>query len=173
MVNEPRSFWQGDTVSWSESFDEYPSTEGWVLSYFFSRADDSREVIAVGQPDGSHLVTITADESQLFLAGQYRWQARVASAPQNYTVGSAPIEVIPSLNAQVETRTSSQVTLDAISAVMEGKASRDQSKISVGGQSLDRMTWEDLLKAHQYFSNKVKRQRVAAGEDSAVTVGIF
>ena len=158
---EPTSFWQGDTVSWARSDSEYSSADGWALTYLYSRADDARQVVGAGQADGSWIMTIAPTASALYLPGAYRWQARVSKAAEVYTLGQGGLDVIASLDTAIETRSGAKVILDAIDAVLTGKADRDQLKITINGQSLDRFTWSDLTAARSYYASKVAREEQA------------
>ena len=175
---EPQGFWQGDTVAWSRTLDDYSSADGWALEYYFSRKDDVQTLTGVGQADGSWVMTIPPATSAQYLAGEYRWQSRVSKSGEVYTVGTGRMDIAPSLDAAIETRSNARVILDAIEAVLVGKATKDQAKITIGGQSLDRFSWSDLNTARGYYRSLVNREddnrRVRDGRNSRAYVqGIF
>lgn len=166
----PNAFWQGDTVSWTKDIDQYRSTDGWTLTYLFSRSTDNKTVTAVGQADGTYLVTILPAESALWLPGQYRWQGYVEQAPERYTIGAGSLQCIESLDAAIETRTHAEKVVDALEAVLEGKASSDQLKVSIGGKALDRMSWEELTSALRYYKSELVKEQA---NDASRSGGLY
>ena len=58
-----------------------------------------------------------------------------------------------------------QEILDAIRACIHGTANRKAKQISIAGRSLSSFSFDELIKAEQYFANRVA---ATAGQGQAV-----
>lgn len=173
-TNEPLELRAGDTWEWRrEDLTDYPAGT-WTLTYRFKKASGGFEVVAAA--DGlSHAVTVTAATSAGYASGDYTWQAQVASGTTKYTVDSGTLKVLPSLFATAATvasdqRTHAKKVLDAIEAVIEGRASLDQQEYQIGGRMLKRTPITDLLKMRNFY--KGEYQAELASEKLANGLGI-
>lgn len=160
----PRRFVRGATVQWYENHADFPPST-WTLSIAFVKADDKQEITATA--DGSqHLVTIDADASAAFAPGSYRYRIRVvddSTTPDTVYVLEEGTMVVEEDFFDVESghdgRSFAARALEAIEAVMEDKASSDQSSFSVGGQQLTRYTWDELNDMRNRFAWEVRREQ--------------
>jgi hypothetical protein len=140
-ANEPKSLVEGDTWKWKRSdLTDYPSPT-WVLKYEFKNASANFEITAV--QDGSTTgfsVVVAAATTAAYVAGKYAWSATVTSGAERYTVDGGVLEVIRDFNdnTNFDGRTHARKTLEAIEAVIEGRASRDQQEYSIGDRTLKR-----------------------------------
>jgi hypothetical protein len=60
-----------------------------------------------------------------------------------------------------DTRTNAKICLDAIDAVMLGKATRDVMQTTIAGQSIGRMSWAELLSAKSFYQDRVDSEVAA------------
>lgn len=172
---EPDSFIAGDTVKWTKSTADYPAPI-WTLTYEFRGT--ARHTVVCTANGSDFLATISATVSATFTPGDYAWFAQVSFGSEKYTIGSGTVSVKtnPSIGTEAQDRRShAKKMLDAIEAMMEGNASREemQYEVSLPGGSLRRLwfcTKEDLIKFHSHYAALVRQEqnaeRLAQGKPS-------
>lgn len=165
---EPQSFTAGDTVKWTKSLPDYPASAGWALAYTFINA--TGKFSASGTASGSDFdVTISATTSAAIAAGEYYFEGYVTKASERFRVDTGMITVSPNL-ATVSTfdgRSHARKTLEAIEAVIEGRATTDQQEYSIGNRSLKKMPIADLI----VFADKYRTMVNAEDNAAAIAAG--
>lgn len=163
LTSEPTEIVAGDTVVWVRSFSDYPATSGWSLSYVLRNSTTKQEIDAA--PDGSGFqVALDAATTASWNPGLYEWRAYISKDAERYTVAAGSLTVRPNFagDGQVDPRTPNQRDLDAISAVLSGRASSDVQEYTVGGRQLKKMTIAELLKLQQVYAYRVARENGTA-----------
>lgn len=162
-TREPREFTAGETVQWLKSLDGYSSADGWALTYYF-RGAGRFDVTAEAQADGSFLATITPDAVQQ--PGVYYWQAWAAKGEEKHVVAEGRSEARQSLADAVENydgRSKAQQILDAVDAMLAGKATLDQQEYTIGdgdsSRMLKRIPIPELVKLRETYARIVARER--------------
>ena len=112
-------------------------------------------------PDGdNHLVTIT--DANISVAGEYTVQGYVKNGAERHTVYSGRITVTPDLTALSGTtydgRTHAQRVIDAIEAVIEGRATKDQEEMWIDRNRLVRTPFETLMKIRDRYRQELAAQ---------------
>lgn len=165
---EPSTVNAGDTWRWTRSLDDYPASEGWVLSYTLINGTAKISISATASGD-DHAVTVSAATSAGYTAGTYDWRARVTKAGEVYTVGEGRLTVRNAYaGSTFDARSHARKTLDAIEAVIEGRASSSTLEYSIAGRSLKHIPVSDLLALRDRYRAEVKREDAAA----AVAAGL-
>jgi hypothetical protein len=152
---EPSSVNAGDTWRWTRSLADYPASAGWALSYTLINASAKITISAAATTAG-------------YAAGTYDWRARVSKAGEVYTVGEGRITVRNAYAASTfDARSHARKTLDAIEAVIEGRASSSTAEYQIAGRQLKYIPVPDLLALRDKYRAEVKREdaiaAVAAG----------
>ncbi len=151
---EPALITQGDTVKWKKTFADYPADDGWQLQYILGGASD--QVLSFGTEiiaDGKGFLITIADSSS-FSVGDYWWQAKISKSGEIYTVAEGILKVISTASTYKQLLHITTV-LDAIEAVIQNRASKDQESYSINGRSLSRTSIPDLI----ILRNEYLRQR--------------
>ncbi len=179
---EPESFAAGDTVVWTKDLSDYlPAT--WTLAYLLvpqfttsaGVAINPTTVTATDNGDNTHLATISATTSGGLAVGAYKLVGRVTASGVVYTVYTGNLDVAPDpADTSYDARSHVKKTLDAINAVLESKASKDQEAWSTAdGRSLSRYSYEDLLKLKDKYDDLWNREKqkidIAAGKGASKT----
>ena len=170
LTEEPTEITAGDTVTWKISLSDFLASDSWVLTYALVKTNKLIEITASADGD-DHLVeelpTTTADWDP----GIYHYQAYVTKGTERYQVGEGTIEVLEDFAASTgyDNRSHAKKVLDAIEALLEGKADQDQLSYSIGGRSLSRFSWDELISARNtYRSMYVAEERKAGRLSSKV-----
>lgn len=173
-TNEPLKLRAGDTWEWKRSLSDYPAGT-WTLKYRFKNAAGGWEIIATA--DGTdHLVTVAAATTTGYASGKYAWLAWVEAGTEKFTVDQGTVEVLPDLRtgtatAALDTRSHARKVLDALEALIEGKATRDQMAYTINGRSLTRMSPEELIKWRSFYKSEVAREERAEAIASGIGGG--
>lgn len=145
---EPDSIRAGDTWQWrrEDLATNYPAST-WTLSYVFKNAAKGFGFSATA--DGAFFaVDLPASETEGLTAGTYRWAAQVVNGDEKHTVGIGTTEVLADVftnpDQAADLRSHNRIVLDAIKAVIERRATRDQERYSIAGRELWRTPIADL-----------------------------
>ena len=120
-------------------------------------------------------LTISATTSGGLAVGAYKLVGRVTASGVVYTVYTGNLDVAPDpADTSYDARSHVKKTLDAINAVLESKASKDQEAWSTAdGRSLSRYSYEDLLKLKDKYDDLWNREKqkidIAAGKGASKT----
>lgn len=155
---EPNSIIPGDTVKWTRTFADFPPSAGWALNYELLNAQHRYEIAATA--DGhAHRVVVSAQTTQGYEPGSYDWRARVTNAEEVYTVATGRLTVTPSFGSATDIRSHARCTLQAIEAVLEGRATSATAEYEINGR---RLKYIPLIELHAL---RTKYQREVAAEE--------
>jgi hypothetical protein len=106
-------------------------------------------------------------------AGNWYYQSYVEKLTEKIHIASGVIAIIVDYSATgtVDPRTWEEITLDAIRAVIQGRATANQSSVKVGDKELRYYSFDELLRLEESISARVDRlRRAAAGEPPQTAV---
>lgn len=177
-TKEPTEIIAGDLIKWkiAESSD-YPLASSWVLTYAFVMAGNQFEIVCTDNGDNYHLATITAAISAKLKAGTYKWQSYITLSDERYFVDSGSLVIQPNfaaLDGGHDDRSHWAIVLDNVEAVIQGRATRDQSSYTVAGRQLSRTPVADLIvlydKAKSNVASEERAERIALGLGNSGTI---
>lgn len=163
----PAELIAGDTWEWTRDLSDYPAGT-WSATWWFEKADKNFSVAGTAS-GATHAAAVTAATSGGYGVGRYRWRLSVTDGSARHTVEEGWLEVLPNpaADGNYDHRTHARRVLDAIEAVIEGRASQDQSSVSIGGRSLARTPIPDLLVLRDKYraeaQSEANAERIAAG----------
>ena len=165
-AREPREIVIGITLKWTREFCDYPASE-YSLTYYFRGAGQGFDAAAT--PDGdSFAVTVAAATTAEMSVGTYYWQAVATKDGETFVAGEGEARAVASLAAvaatvAVDGRSPAKKTLDAIDAMIAGKATLDQQEYMIdtgaGARSLKRIPVADLIELRKTYARIVARER--------------
>lgn len=159
---EPSSVAAGDTVTWRRTLDDYPASAGWALGYVLINGTAKVTISSTASGD-DHLVSVAASTTTGWTAGTYAWRARVTKGAEVYTVGEGRMTVRPSFGASTfDARTHARKTLEAVEAVIEGRASSAVLEYEIAGRRLKNIPVAELLSLRDRYRTEVTREEAAA-----------
>ena len=164
-TTEPLKFRAGDKVQWQKSFADYPASESYVLKYYLVISGANLITITADPSGDNHLITIPAATSASYAVGRHTYQARIEKDTEKHTVGTGIIEVLADLSADAsgaDYRSHVKQVLDALEAMLVGKASSDQLSYSIAGRSLSKFSPEELYTwRNKYRAEYLREERKA------------
>lgn len=174
-VVEPGELIIGDRWAWKRKDlnADYPNT-GHTLKYSARlETDGSYEIQLTATADnGDYLIEVSQSDTISYAAGVYHWQAYITrnADSERITIGNGAFEIKANRDvATTDPRSQAKIVLDAIEAVIAGRATKDQESYSVQGRSLARTPIPELLVLRDTYRAEVFREEQArklkAGED--------
>ena len=154
----PAKIVAGTTVSLRRSFSEYPASEGWAYKLYLAGLSPINKD---GTADGNDfLVELTATDTGGLTAGSYRYIERVTKGTEVFEVGSGRLQILANLATAVsqDMRPHPRIVLDAIEAVIEGRATKDQMGYQIAGRALSLTPIADLLLLRMRYKDEVSQQ---------------
>lgn len=163
-TTEPVAIRAGDTWRWKRTLSDYAATT-WTLSYTLF---NSAGIISItASADGvDHLIDVAPETTDDYTAGRYDWVAHVTDGTDKFQVGAGSMQLLPDLAAvsTYDGRSHARTVLDAIDALIEGRATSGQIDLvstAVDTESITKRP-ELLLKWRQYYAAAVASEEQAA-----------
>ena len=166
MAGIPKSTTAGTTLALSLALTAYPAPD-WSATLILRGA---QSIDLTSRPDGKlHTFTTAADVTASWKPGDYWYSLRVTDGTEVYEVETGTLTVDPDLAAvsEFDGRTHAERTLQAIEAVIEGRASKDQDSYRINNRELRRTPISQLLKLRDVYRQEVRRLRASRrGKDT-------
>lgn len=160
---EPSEIVVGDFLQWKKTdLAEVYDPSLYTLEYHARIAGGANE-ISITATDGGDYFLISANSSvtEDYNAGFYHWQAEILrnSDSNRIVVDRGTFEVLADLDVNSsDPRSHAEKMLSKIQGLLEGKADQDVSSYSIGGRSLTKLSFEELIEAEKYFQEKVRQE---------------
>lgn len=174
---EPTSAVAGDTWLWSVAYADFPSSEGWTLSYAFRGAGsldtEASEVVA---GTGDVTVTIPATRTADLTPGTYYWTCTATGsgsyAGRKHTAATGVLEVERNLalTAEGDALTWEERTLPVVEAALTGKLTDDMASYMIGGRQVVTIPVPELVKLRAQLRREIARQRGRPWQQHLVTL---
>lgn len=160
-LTEPTELVAGDTAKWRVYEQDYlPGT--WTISYSFVSSLGRIQITGSNNGDNTHLITATAATTADWSPGSYYYQVYATSGSERYCLREGYIEIKANFathSAGLDARSHTKKVLDALEAMIEGKASKDQAGYSIAGRSLQRMSPSELIDWLEHYKAKWQREQ--------------
>lgn len=165
----------GDTLEFLTSVDEYPPADGWTFKIRIApRAVGATPITLTATTSGTeYLIQVAPATTANWTAGNYSWTSWVEKAGARYTVESGTLEILanPATATSSDLRSHARVVLEAIEAVIEGRATKDQEEYTIGQRSLKRTPITDLLALRDKYRAEVfAEEQAESGAGSRLVV---
>lgn len=179
---EPETVVVGDYIQWrrTDLSSDYPNT-GYTMTYVARiTAGGANEIQLVGTAYGSDYVfTVNSATSANFNPGFYHWQLEALRQSDNnrIVIDRGFFTVVVDLdNNNADPRTHAEIMLGKIKSLLEGKADADVANYSVAGRSLTKLSFDELIKARDYYqeeyNKEVQTQRISKGQATGTTIKV-
>jgi hypothetical protein len=161
--NVPTQIMQGDTLLWTASYPDYPSSV-WTLTVTLINEVGKIEVVGTPEADDSYIFEVDALTSAGYAPGNYRWTDKVTDGTKVYTLSSGCSTVLTDISQSdtFDGRSWAERALEAVEAVIENRASADQEAYSIQGRSLSRTPLTDLWNLRTALQSIVSSEGCAA-----------
>lgn len=180
-TSEPNELQLGDFWAWKRTdlSTDYP-TASYALSYEFNLVDGSTATnftLTATESNDEYIIEVSNTTS--YTSGEYNWVSYITRSSDSARIKLS--EGFTEIQENYATTTSSvrshaKKVLDAIEAVIENRATMDQSSMSIAGRSLSRLTIDELLQFRDRYKaeylKEVKKARIKNKKDSGNTIKV-
>jgi hypothetical protein len=160
---EPTQLVIGDRWLWKRTDlgSDYPPAS-YSLKYSLRLHSTGTEIeITANESGNDYLVEVASATTAGYTAGFYAWQAYIirTSDSERVRIGSGTVEVLANRDSATgDPRTHARIVLDAIEAVIESRATKDQEEYSINGRSLKRTPLDALVKLRTHYRAEVNAE---------------
>lgn len=155
----------GDTWDWTLNLQDYDPAV-YTLKYFL-RGPNTLDIVATASGTAFNAKTLSAATAVLS-AGIYAWSMCVFDASNNRTeLDRGQVEVLADIageTAGLENRSWVKVSLDAVRAVLTGRASRVEKQYMINGREVQLLSPQELIALEGYLSSRYRREQVESGQ---------
>ncbi|MDT7849924.1 hypothetical protein Q9292_09900 [Methylophilus sp. VKM B-3414] len=166
-----KTLYAGDTIKQVVSSADYPATDGWTLKGRFAPVASGTPVTitaATADNGADYVLTVPAATTGGWDAGNWQYTLYVELAGERHTIEVGNINVLAnpaSATAGADTRSHVKKTLDALEAMIEGKAGKDVQSYSINGRQLQHYSFPDLIILRdKYLAEYAREQQTASGK---------
>lgn len=174
---EPEHLVIGDFVQWKRTdlFADYPDS-AYSVQYVSrkSAGGGDHEFIVVGSVTGTDWIfQIASATSANFEASDHHWQLEVirTSDSSRIVLERGHWKIFEDLDVNADPRTHAETMVDKIESLLEGRADSDVDSYSIAGRSLSKLSFEELIKARDYFRSEVKQEKAAELAERGLNTG--
>jgi hypothetical protein len=164
---EPTKFVRGDSIAWTRGdlSSDYPAST-WALTYEFVPLGSAGTAFTItADADGDdYSVTVAAATTAAYVAATYEWAAFVTLSADRYRIDNGTLELLENLAdpaAGYDGRSHVRIVVEAIDAVIQGRATKDQESYTIDGRSLQRTPIPDLLTLRSRYRAELKSEEAA------------
>jgi hypothetical protein len=179
---EPETVVVGDFIQWrrTDLGSDYPNT-AYTMTYVARiTAGGNTEIQLAGTAYGSdYLFTVSSATSTNFVPGFYHWQLEAVrlSDSNRIVIDRGFFTAIPDLDVNgSDPRTHAEIMLAKIKSLLEGKADADVANYSIAGRSLTKLSFDELIKARDYYqeeyNKEVVAQRISKKQPTGATIKV-
>lgn len=164
----PDSFRAGDTVSFPRTGGDYKASDDWTRKFVFIK-DGNRYTVDAEADDDDFNINITSGTSKNWPPGRYDWvEVAIDEDGGRTTIDKGTIIILENL-VDGSPKTIDRKIYENLQAIMEQRSmpNQDIEASNINGQSINRMTSEQLMKWLQYYGARVtaeNRSRAAAND---------
>ena len=168
---EPETLVVGDRWAWRrDDLANIYDPSLYSLTYRFqhdSGGSGNSFTITATESNDNYFIEVDSSVTANYSVSEYKWDAYITrtSDSERVRVDFGRTKLVENLaTSTADLRSHAKKVLDAIEAVIENRASMDQSSMSIAGRSLSRMTIDELLvfrdRYNAEYLREVKRDRV-------------
>lgn len=175
-MNAPESFRAGDSVTWRESFPEYPAGEGWALALRLLWPTGTPADITSAAAGNEFLIELTAANTAAWAAGDATLIASVSKGTARVTVYQLPVKILANLAAATTLDNRSQARkglADARAALASYAASGKihVAEYDVAGRKMKFRDSQQIKDLIGYYEIEVSKENAAAAILNGQTPG--
>ena len=173
-TKEPSKLVLGDFWAWrrDDLASDYP-VSAYALTYEFhldqGGGGTKKFTLTATEADDTYYIEAASSSTTSYAIGDYIWEAYItkSSDSNRVMVDSGRTTITENLaNTNADLRSHAKIVLDALEAVIENRASMDQSSMSID----ELMTFRDRYKAEYLKEIKLARIRNKQGSGNTVKV---
>jgi hypothetical protein len=130
--------------------------------------------VTIDKTSGDYEITVTSTATANWTAGNYEFAVYLVKTGERHIIQSGKVEIkanVSGLSAAYDPRSTVKKTLDAIEAVLEGRASQDIMTYSIAGRQIAKIPIPDLLKLRDYYKREYASEQKAEALANGIGTG--
>jgi len=181
-TEEPEQFVIGDFIQWKRTdlSTDYPNSTHTMAYVARIRAGGNNEITISGSNSGNdYIFSANSSTTANYVEGHYHWQLEVTetSSGNRIVVTTGEWEVIPDLDVNnADPRNHSEIMLDKIETVLQGRADADVLSYSINGRSLSKMSPDELVQWRNYYKKELamhkRKELIKRGKPTGATISV-
>ena len=181
---EPSTLVLGDYWAWKRDdlADTYP-IGSYALTYEFHEDSGGggthKFTLTATEANDTYYIEAASSSTTGYAVGDYIWEAYITKTADSnrVMVDSGRTTITQNLaDTNADLRSHAKKVLDSIEAVIEGRASIDQSSMSIAGRSLSRMSVDELMTFRDRYKaeylKEIKLARIRNGQGTGNTPNV-
>jgi hypothetical protein len=156
----------GDTVSFAFSHADYPASAGWAMAWRLVGTGVALTLTATASGDAFTVAATATATAALTVAAAgvpCTLMGYASRAGERFEAYRAPCLLLPNpATITGDLRGHAARTLEAINALLEGRATKDQESYRIGDRELSRIPVPELLALRDYYRAEARREDAAA-----------
>lgn len=159
---EPQEIVAGDTLTFRRALGNFLASDGWSLVYELRGGAQPIEFVSTAD-DGSHLVSVAAAVTALWLPAEYVFEGHAVNGEERHRIYFSSVSVLKdqvAAGGDEPQKTFAQKMLAQIEDVLLAKAGDDLAWSRLGDSEFEYMSAEELRTEHGYWSC-VRRNEIA------------
>ena len=181
-TEEPEQFVIGDFIQWKRTdlSTDYPNSTHTMAYVARIRAGGNNEITISGSNSANdYIFSANSSTTANYVEGHYHWQLEVTetSSGNRIVVTTGEWEVIPDLDVNnADPRNHSEIMLDKIETVLQGRADADVLSYSINGRSLSKMSPDELVQWRNYYKKELamhkRKELIKRGKPTGATISV-
>jgi len=183
-TQEPDVLVSGDRWAWKrEDLNNNYPIGSYALTYEFHEdsggGGSHKFTLTAVEASDTYFIEVSSSSTTSYTAGDYVWKAFItrSSDSERIEIDSGRTTIQTNFaNTNADLRSHAKKCLDNIEAVLENRATIDQSSFSIAGRSLSRMSVDELLTFRSTYKaeylKEIKKARIKNKQRSGNTVGV-
>lgn len=181
-TEEPEQFVIGDFIQWKRTdlSTDYPNSTHTMAYVARIRAGGNNEITISGSNSGNdYIFSANSSTTANYVEGHYHWQLEVTetSSGNRIVVTTGEWEVVPDLDVNnADPRNHSEIMLDKIETVLQGRADADVLSYSINGRSLSKMSPDELVQWRNYYKKELamhkRKELIKRGKPTGATISV-
>lgn len=165
-----QQLYTGDTLKFAELQGLYLAADGWQSKARFApqQVGSAALTVTAADVDGAYEFTVPASATEGWTTGSWTATTWVEKNDDRHTLQVYTLQVLPNpanANQGIDARSHVKKTLDALEAMLEGKAGKDVQRYTIMGRELHTYPIPDLLiMRDKYRAEYANEQRIAKGQ---------
>lgn len=180
-TKEPNELQLGDFWAWKRTdlAVDYPTAQ-YSLSYEFNLIEGATvSNFTLTATESNNEYVIESANTTSYTKGEYNWIAYITRSSDSVRVkiGEGYTEIQDNYaTTTASVRSHAKKVLDAIEAVIENRATMDQSSMSIAGRSLSRLTVDELMTFRDRYKveylKEIKKARIQNNKNSGNNIKV-
>lgn len=157
---EPTIIRAGQYYTWQKTLADY-SAPDWTLKYTISgSAGGSLAAKSATGSGTTHTFVLTAAETAALSKGIFKLFGWVENGSTKIPISTTTLQVLANLFTAVtaDQRTDNQIILDAIIAVIKGRATKAHVEIAIAGRNIMLLSPAELYKWQKFYEYEVQKE---------------